>query len=496
MRDRTSITKAFILMNLVFILAFPLFSSHLNADSRYWPMIGYNASHTGFNSNETQLAPPFPVEIIYQAGPDINGLSAQSGSIFVTCRSDTNELRMLDILSGSIPWTFPIQGSNGASNNVPAIWDTLVFVGGQSGTHLHCINRNTGGEIWSYPTGSLDMRHTTVDAGRVYVNTEDSLLCLDVETGLLLWGTEAGTSPTPAIKGNTLYAYVDGGMLTAFDKTNGDVQWEVDHPVPRCVLVAGDSLLYFRAGWNALGAVRQSDGSEKWLSVLVEGSIADLNTGCLAFAYGKLFVSIWDNSDYQGQIHALNTATGLPDWVYTFPAEGASTPVVANHVVYVNNWTDNRLYALDVNTGDTLQTFPDKKFMCIVSDGSLILTGNDSDIHIFRMEPLRISEDEIAPHVPEAVLLSQNYPNPFNPTTTISFDIPGEAGKKQRVTLTVYDLHGHHLKTLIDTDLEPGRHTVMWDGRNEEGREVSSGIYLYTLKNEHTSCTRKMVILE
>jgi len=98
--------------------------------------------------------------------------------------------------------------------------------------------------------------------------------------------------------------------------------------------------------------------------------------------------------------------------------------------------------------------------------------------------------------LPGSFSLAQNYPNPFNPTTTISLDIPGEAGEKQHAALTVYDLRGRHVRTLVDKELGPGSHKVMWDGRNEQGQHVSSGIYLYTLKSGDQIYTKKMAIVE
>ena len=89
-------------------------------------------------------------------------------------------------------------------------------------------------------------------------------------------------------------------------------------------------------------------------------------------------------------------------------------------------------------------------------------------------EPTSITEDELE-RIPLVYSLYQNYPNPFNPTTTISFDVPEE---RQHVKLTVYDLRGRHVKTLIDSELEPGSHKVVWDGRNELGNTVSSGVYI------------------
>jgi hypothetical protein len=98
--------------------------------------------------------------------------------------------------------------------------------------------------------------------------------------------------------------------------------------------------------------------------------------------------------------------------------------------------------------------------------------------------------------LPRAFLLSQNYPNPFNPSTTIAFDIPGSAGTKQMVSLTIYDIRGRRVQTLIDSDLTAGSHKIHWNGRNDRGQSVPSGIYLYTLKAGGEVYTRKMTVLK
>ncbi len=100
------------------------------------------------------------------------------------------------------------------------------------------------------------------------------------------------------------------------------------------------------------------------------------------------------------------------------------------------------------------------------------------------------------PRIPGSFSLSQNYPNPFNPTTTISFDVPGAQGRELPVHLSVYDIRGRLVKTLVDTKLTPGSHRIVWDGRNDDGDRVSSGVYLYTLRAGRETHTRKMAVLK
>lgn len=94
--------------------------------------------------------------------------------------------------------------------------------------------------------------------------------------------------------------------------------------------------------------------------------------------------------------------------------------------------------------------------------------------------------------VPFAFDLQQNYPNPFNPTTAISFQLSANSF----VTLKVFDLLGREIATLVDGEQAAGRYTIRWEGKNDRGESVSSGIYLYQLRSGTNVSTRKMVFLK
>ncbi len=97
--------------------------------------------------------------------------------------------------------------------------------------------------------------------------------------------------------------------------------------------------------------------------------------------------------------------------------------------------------------------------------------------------------DDIA--VPEGYQLYQNYPNPFNPTTCIEFKIarPGE------VTLDIYNILGQKVKTLVRDYYPAGQHRVFWDGKNDFGQLVSSGVYFYRFKSDKFIRTKKCILL-
>jgi hypothetical protein len=93
--------------------------------------------------------------------------------------------------------------------------------------------------------------------------------------------------------------------------------------------------------------------------------------------------------------------------------------------------------------------------------------------------------------IPPAFSLRQNYPNPFNPVTTIEYSIPG----KSIVDLSIYDVAGRKVRTLVSDEQLPGSYSLVWDGRNDGGRQVATGVYFYRLTAGRSTNVKKMVIL-
>ena len=93
--------------------------------------------------------------------------------------------------------------------------------------------------------------------------------------------------------------------------------------------------------------------------------------------------------------------------------------------------------------------------------------------------------------IPLQYNLSQNYPNPFNPSTKISFDLI-EGGKS---TLIVYNLLGKKINTLMNSSLNPGHHSIEWNGLDYNGQSVASGVYFYELRSGDFVAKKKMLLL-
>lgn len=94
--------------------------------------------------------------------------------------------------------------------------------------------------------------------------------------------------------------------------------------------------------------------------------------------------------------------------------------------------------------------------------------------------------------IPQSKTYLTNYPNPFNPSTTISFSIPEESHAK----LSVYNIKGQKVKQLVNELLPAGEHSAIWNGTDDNGKSVSSGIYFYKLRIGDYEKTRKMILMK
>ena len=94
--------------------------------------------------------------------------------------------------------------------------------------------------------------------------------------------------------------------------------------------------------------------------------------------------------------------------------------------------------------------------------------------------------------MPEKFTIHQNYPNPFNPVTTLRYDLP----EQTHVNITIYDMLGRKVRTILNQQQDPGYKSLIWDATNDYGKPVSAGIYLYQIQAGEYMQTKKMVLLK
>jgi hypothetical protein len=192
-------------------------------------------------------------------------------------------------------------------------------------------------------------------------------------------------------------------------------------------------------------------------------------------------------------------------WVPTIVPDGAGGAIVTWYDVRSGN---SDIYAQRVSALGVVQwaangvplctATGDQSYPQIISDGAggAIITWMDdrsgnSDIYALRIDAngsTGVTASD-APAVP--IELQQNYPNPFNPTTTVAYSVP----ERCNVALKIYDVSGKCVARLVDKEQEKGSYTVAWNGKDETGNSMASGIYLYRLSAGNQTIAKKMVLL-
>jgi hypothetical protein len=176
-----------------------------------------------------------------------------------------------------------------------------------------------------------------------------------------------------------------------------------------------------------------------------------------------------------------NVGTGGPrEWLFIFDVDYSTTQsadlskdILNNDlpVMYMATW--NRRGNVAFSDGDELVIYANHPN-----------TVNDIFEITAPSAPVKVGDEN---NTPLSFELYQNYPNPFNPSTTIEFDIP----EKTNVKLIIYDILGREVKKLIDKELDPGKYKVNFDAK-----DLSSGVYFYTLRTSKFTKTNKMLLIK
>jgi hypothetical protein len=163
---------------------------------------------------------------------------------------------------------------------------------------------------------------------------------------------------------------------------------------------------------------------------------------------------------------------------------GESWTQVASYSGLQNYWTE-----VTVDLDPYVGTDDFKVRFILDSDGWVQKDGwYVDDVHVFADQLTGVDDGT----VPVRIAVG-NYPNPFNPTTSVGYAVP----RTGAVDLSIYDASGRLVRTLVEVPShDAGRHSVSWDGRDENGVEVAAGVYFARLTVDSESATGKMVLLK
>ena len=181
-------------------------------------------------------------------------------------------------------------------------------------------------------------------------------------------------------------------------------------------------------------------------------------------------------------------------------------------IIYISYPPPDARYGLryiDVSNGQTLFTFDDASYTYgfetglppdLDGDGHTDIAIYRSDINNTEYEYLVYSTDgipvSISPSEKDNLMkefkLNQNYPNPFNPSTTIQYSVSSHG----KISINIYDVSGQLVKEINDEHNQPGNYYVVWNGENNIGQRVSSGVYFYQLTAGKYVQAKKMILLK
>ena len=331
------------------------------------------------------------------------------------------------------------------------------------------------------------------------------------------------TSPTMKAVYDPNFNFVIDGSLAEFDLYSNfalDVEgigqdnagdWtptSTDLNLTKCVFVIDDDYLYF--GANVVDDDLASEG-QAW-----EGDALELYIGF----YNALGLNAWHDlgdvdkpgtGDYRisftawGEVQQSGTTPRefpgmtvliLPSPTgYQIEAKITLDSLAATHD-YTPQVGDLLPLRIDINDKDPVLDAPETSRTKQLNIGGV---GNYENWkrpscwgYLEVYSPTAVEKNENESSLPKKTQLHGNYPNPFNPDTHIKFDL-AEAG---HITIEVYNMLGQKIKTLIDADKNAGYHSVQWDGTNDNGIKVTSGIYLYKMTTADYSKTLKMILMK
>ncbi len=195
---------------------------------------------------------------------------------------------------------------------------------------------------------------------------------------------------------------------------------------------------------------------------------------------------------------ALGISNRHPSLKYRGWTPAAGLPVTTE-VVQIGNDETDKLCMISFALGSAENGDAELGILEFSCSGDADVKIEDDDLRLLFGEVLdmegnilRIQGIDFEEETPEfSDFLANNYPNPFNPSTIIRFSIAGDS----HVNLSIFDVNGRLVRTLVDEFRKSNSYSVTWDGKNEHDKTVSSGVYFYRIKTDKYSKSRKLILL-
>ncbi|MCK4312574.1 MAG: T9SS type A sorting domain-containing protein [Candidatus Cloacimonetes bacterium] len=283
-------------------------------------------------------------------------------------------------------------------------------------------------------------------------------------------------------------------IINVNNPQNPYIVGECDTPGNAYDLVISGDIVYVADGYTGLIIIDASDLSNPFILPYLSTPSTPNNVSSLVKTDNILYLAC----NYDGlKVVDINNPTS-PIFLLTIinrpDSKFKTKPIIINDKLIVEDRNWNEILTFDI----TVPANPELINTYIwnlstrdweVYEDYLVTVNGYNGVSILDLESITsINENQIVQ--PDIEL--NNYPNPFNPTTMISFSIP-EASK---VELSIYNIKGQKVKTLVNSKFIKGNHLIIWNGNDESGKQVASGVYFYKLKAGKYTKTKRMILIK
>lgn len=392
-------------------------------------------------------------------------------------------------------------GSSWQSGVVPGA-ETLVF------NSIAAIDQNTAYYTGQNFQGSSDARiYKTTDGGATWTQQYRNTGAGAFFNSIAFWDADNGVAACDPVGGSFLIVTTKDGGATWNEVPAANL------PAPKpneyagfgdtggtTLFVEGKNKAWFGTGNAApIRVIKSTDQGKTWTSVSTPlptgGDFSGIST--VAFADSLTgFAGGYKSSYSKTETMLVKTTDGGQSWNLV-PALNLHLSTLQ----FVPNTNNNMLVASSAqgtahsnDGGETWEILNTQRCFALSFAGPT--AGYAAGYQAGRIykfvgdRSTSVAEQPTAP--PQGFHLAQNYPNPFNPTTVIRYEIPQPA----QVQLAIYNLLGEKVRTLVDAKESAGVKQVAWDGRNDRGERVSSGVYLYRLEAGEFKMTKRLLLMK
>jgi C1A family cysteine protease len=211
-------------------------------------------------------------------------------------------------------------------------------------------------------------------------------------------------------------------------------------------------------------------------------------------------IDVYIYDDFNG-VSLSNLLTSQPNSSFDeagYHSVALATPpeIASGNAIYAVIKFTNATYGFPLVTDNQTPIVTGKTYMSFNgSSGTWIDMGadhaNDIAIRIRTSPSLIVAADDIHESSPNDFSLSHNYPNPFNPSTTIEYEL----GKESHVDISIFNLLGQKVNTVVDEVKSSGEHSTRWDGTDYDGKQLPCGVYFYRIESRGYTDSKKMLLL-